>query len=346
MTDIQQPIEVELRPLYKAHYRFQFLSAAFQLGLFTALEQEPGLGMKDIAVRLGLNEQPTRILLLGCTVMQLVRKEDGGYHNTALTKPLSTGFDESPAAFIPWEHQGIYRAMSWFPEALKDDTNVGLQREIAGTAPTLYGRLAENPELEATFHTMMGSVSRLVAAELRERLDFSEYTHLLDIGGGTAVNASSLAAQWPDLRITIADLPSVAAAANEKVEKLGQADRIRAVGLDIFEDEFPAGCDSVLFAHFLEIWSVDRIKGLLAKAARALAPGGGIFVVTPHQYDDETGPDRAAYLSAYFQTIASGEGMVYTGKEYEQWFVEAGLEPTGRITLGSDTVVICGRKAH
>ncbi|MFE5125611.1 methyltransferase [Streptomyces sp. NPDC056669] len=345
MTQTEVPIEVELRGLYKAHYRFQFLSAGFQLGLFALVEKEPGLAVREIAARLDLKEQPTRILLLGCTVFGLLRKDGEGYRTTPLSKPLTANFDESPASNIPWEQHGIYRAMAWFCESLKEDTNIGLRREIPGTAPTLYGRLAENPELESTFHTMMSSVSRLVGAELGEKLDLSGCGHLLDIGGGTAINAASLAARWPDLRITIADLPSVATAANEKIGKLGLADRVRAVSLDAFHDEFPTGCDGVLFAHFLEIWSPERIRALLAKAARALPPGGGIYVVTPRQDDDGTGPERAAMLSAYFHTIASGEGMVYTGAEYEQWFRAVGFEPTGRLPLGADTVVITGRKA-
>jgi hypothetical protein len=49
-------------------------------------------------------------------------------------------------------------------------------------------------------------------------------------------------------------------------------------------------------------------------------------------------------ISAYFHAVASGEGMVYTCREYESWFREADLEPTGRVMLGPDTVVICGRK--
>ncbi|MBI0385547.1 methyltransferase, partial [Streptomyces albiflaviniger] len=46
-----------------------------------------------------------------------------------------------------------------------------------------------------------------------------------------------------------------------------------------------------------------------------------------------------------FHTIAPGEGMVYTGAEYEEWFRAVGIEPAGRVPLGADTVVITGRKA-
>lgn len=338
------PIE-PLRELFYAHYRFQYLSAAFQFGLFELLGREPGLTRADIAERLEIENQPARILLLGCTSAGLLSKDGDRYFNTPVSAPLAGKPDDVPAAFVPWEQHVNYRPMAWFYESLKENTNVGLRREIPGESPTLYGRLALDAMLETTFHNMMGSVSRLVAEELVQQLDLSSYTHLLDVGGGTAINATYLARRWPNLRVTIADLPTIAETANAKIASLGLQDRVQAVGLDAFNDEFPQGCDAVLFGHFLEIWSIERNKALVAKAARAVEPGAGIFVVTPGADDDETGPDLAAALSAYFLTVASGEGMVYTCAEYEEWFSEAGFKPTGRLYVGGlGDVVISGVK--
>lgn len=332
------PVE-EIQASYHAHYRFQYLNAAFQLGLFTLLSEEPGSTRADIARRLGLRERPARILLLGCTAFGLLRKGGDRYYNTPISEPFSMGSDQIPAAFIPFQQHCVYRPMWWFYDSLKEDTNIGLQREIEGSATTLYGRLAGHPELETTFHNMMASVSRLVAEDLARNIDLSNYTHLLDVGGGTAVNAAELARRWPHLQITIIELSTVAEAANERIAELGLAERVRAVGLDAFNDEFPTGCDCVLFAHFLELWSIERIRALLAKASCAVGPHAGIFVVTPGQDDDESGPELAAVLSAFFLTIATGEGMVYTPREYEQWFVETGFEPAGRMDVGGFGVI-------
>jgi SAM-dependent methyltransferase len=328
---------------YHAHYRFQYLNAAFQLGLFMLLNEEPGSTRADIARRLGLQEQPARILLLGSTAFGLLRKDGDHYYNTPISEFFSMKTDQVPAAFIPFQQYCVYRPMWWFYDSLKQNTNIGLQREIEGSAKTLYGRLAGHPELETTFHNMMSSVSRLVAEDLARNIDLSNYTHVLDVGGGTATNAAELARRWPHLQITIIELPTVAEAANEHIAELGLADRVRAVGLDAFSHEFPAGCDCVLFAHFLELWSIENIRALLTKASRAVGPNAGIFVVTPGQNDDENGPELAAVLSAFFLTIASGEGMVYTPREYEQWFVETGFEPTGRMDLGG-VIAISGVK--
>ena len=336
------PIE-PLRELFYAHYRFQYLSAGYRLGLFELLGRQPGLTHPEIAARLELQPQPARILLLGCTSAGLLRKDDDRYWNSPVAAPLAASPTEVPAAFVPWEQHVNYRPMAWFYDSLKAGTNVGLRKEIPGDGATLYERLALNPQLETTFHNMMGSVSRLVAADLVQRLDLSGYTHLLDVGGGTAVNATYLARRWPNLRVTIIDLPTIAATANEKIAAAGLAEQVTAVGLDVFRDEFPRGCDAVLFGHFLEIWSVERNRALVTKAARAVDPGAGVFVVTPGANDDGTGPDLAAALSAYFLTVASGEGMVYTGAEYEEWLLDAGFEPTGRLVVGNlGDIVITG----
>jgi hypothetical protein len=121
-----------------------------------------------------------------------------------------------PAAFAPGEQHVDYQPMAWLYESSGENTNIGL-REIRGESPTLYGRLAPDPTLETTFHNAMGSVSRLVAEELVQQLDLSKYSQLLDVGGGTAVNAMHLAHRWPNLRVTIVDLPTIAETANRRL---------------------------------------------------------------------------------------------------------------------------------
>lgn len=339
----QDPYRV-LRSLLYAHYNFHYLNAAFRFGLFALLAAEPGLTRTDIAKRLELKDQPTRILLHGCMANRLLRKEGEGYYNTPVSEPLAGDFEELAAAFLPWELEVNYRPMAWFYESLKEDTNTGMQREIPGTAPTLYGRLAGDPRLERTFHAMMGTVTRRMAAELTGLLDLSKYAHMLDIGGGAAVNATHFAARWPHLRITIGDLPTIAETGNARIAAANLSDRVRAIPLNAFADEFPAGADCVLFAHFLEIWSADRIRSLLAKAARAVQPGAAIFIVTPGD-DDESGPELAAGLSAYFHCVASGEGMVYPAEDFECWLTEVGFEPTGRAHAGGlGDIVLTGVK--
>ncbi|MGH3852306.1 MAG: methyltransferase family protein [Pseudonocardiaceae bacterium] len=148
-----------LLELIHTHHRFQYLSAAFQFGVFELLGREPGRTRADIAERLEIEEQPARILLLGCTSAGLLRKDGERYCNTSVSEPLAGKLDEVPAALVPWQHV-IYRPMAWFYESLKENTNVGLQREIPGESPTLYGRPASSRRGASTWVASATSWSR------------------------------------------------------------------------------------------------------------------------------------------------------------------------------------------
>ena len=112
---------------------------------------------------------------------------------------------------------------------------------------------------------------------------------------------------------------------------------------DCFADEFPI-CDRLLFAHFLEIWSAEQVRELLAKAHRALAPGGKIYLINLFQEDDETGPASAACVSAYLLTLASGRGTVYTLNEYSLWLRDAGFSVLRRMPLTAAHSLIIGTR--
>jgi SAM-dependent methyltransferase len=334
-----------LLSMITAHYQFAFLASAVRFDLFNALASEPGLTREGVAKLLQIEDQPAKILLLGCTAYGLLRKEGERYFNTPISELLTRDPKDLPFAFVPFEDQVNFRPMTWMYESLKANTNIGMQRSIPGSAPTLYGRLAELPELEAMFHNMMSAVTRAVAQQLVDVVDLSGTRRLLDVGGGAAVNARAIARRWPGVEVTILDLPSIAGAASAAVAADGLSDRIKVADCDILEADFPAGYDFVLFSHFLPIWSAERIQKLIGRAFRALAPRGKCLLIHPVQDDDRSGPELAATLSAYFHVVASGEGMVYTDAEYEQWLTEAGfrvlprrrmrqINPTGDIVLG------------
>ena len=333
MKQLTEQDEDAIRDLFLGMYYFQFLASAVELDLFTLLSRSPGLTREELAERLKLENQPARILLLGCGALGLLRKEGDRYFNTSGAERFFS--KTHPANMVPAVRMANhiqYRPMGRFAEALKTNTNVGLQ-EIPGSAPNLYMRLAENPPLEKIFHEMMSLVSYGTAAFLAEALDLSRRRRLLDVGGGEAVNATALAGRWPDLHVTVLDLPTVAETIRARLTAQGMAERVTAVGGDCFAEELPGGFDAMLFSRFLGIWSEDKVRGLLAKAARALRPGASLYLIEALQDDDEMGPPFVAHLCAYFLTLASGEGMVRTWTEWVDWLEEAGFKSFSRRAL-------------
>ncbi|WP_328940696.1 acetylserotonin O-methyltransferase [Streptomyces sp. NBC_00250] len=328
-------------------FRFPFLHAAQRLELFTFLKERPGSTLEEITAELGLEERAGHVLLLGCSAFDLVRKDGEGYHNTAATDLLAGDPDAFMPVIIRYTQEMLYRPVGWLYESLVKNENLGLHRELlaGSSATTLYELLGEDENLEKVFTAMMEHQSRSVVEDFVDTVDFSSYQRVLDVGGGTGTNAISFAQRWPQLQATILELPNVAKMANDRIAEAGLSERVRAIGTDILQDEFPTSShDCVVYSRFLEIWSPEQVRELFAKTYRALEPGGHMVIVAVAQEDDETGPAHAAFMSAYLHTVASPEGRTYTPQEFERWYTEVGFEPMDRQYPGRFDVILRARK--
>jgi ubiquinone/menaquinone biosynthesis C-methylase UbiE len=326
------------------HIFFQTLSAAIELDLFSLLAQHGKLTRPQIAQQLGTAEQPTRILLLGCVTLGLLRKRGVFYSNTFLANRLFVRSSRTNIVdVVRWQHYINYKGMHHFGEAIRQNSNVGLI-EFRGTERTLYERLTHHPELEAIFQSAMQNISSQANVMLARHLDLSKAAHLLDVGGGNGSNVILMAERFSHLRATVFDSPSVCAIARERIQQAGMADRVGTFPGNCFTDPFPRDVDAILFAHFLTIWSASRNRALLRKCYEHLPKGGCVVVFNMMQRDTEDGPPSAAMGSPYFLTLATGEGMLYTWREYITWMREAGFASVSKTILPRDHGLIVGRK--
>ena len=325
------------------HIYFQTLNAALELDLFTVLDQRP-MTLEQIASALGCAVQPSRILLLGCLSLGLVRRRSGVYANTSLSEQLflrKSG--RNIIDIVRWQHHINYKAMYHFADAIRANSNLGLA-EFPGTEATLYERLAHDKTKEDIFQLAMRSISVQANKILAGNLDLSAARHLLDVGGGDGSNVIELAGRAPRLHATVLDSATVCATARKNFEAAGLSDRLHTSPGDCFTDPFPPGVDAILLAHFLTIWSESENRTLLRKCYESLPAGGCVVVFNMMQRDEEDGPLSAAMGSPYFLTIATGRGMLYTWHEYEQWIRDAGFDSVKRLALPKDHGVLIGRK--
>ncbi|MGI8431553.1 MAG: methyltransferase [Chthoniobacterales bacterium] len=326
------------------HIFFQTLSAALELDLFSLLHQHKRMTRAKIAQALSCAEQPIRILLLGCTTLGLLRKRGRSYSNTMLSRLLLVR--SSPKNIIDivrWQHHINYRAMFHFADAIRANSNVGLE-EFSGTESTLYERLAHDEPREQIFQDAMESISVQANAMLVRGLDLSGAKFLLDVGGGNGTNIIAFARRFPHLRAAVFDSESVCEIAQKNIATEQLSDRLSAFPGNCFSDPFPEEADTILFAHFLTIWGEARNRQLLRKCFESLPTGGSVIVFNMMQRDTEDGPSTAAMGSPYFLTIATGEGMLYTWQEYRQWMHDAGFRSIESQRLPRDHGLIIGRK--
>ena len=298
----------------------------------------------QLVAALGVEDKPLRILLLGCVSLGLVRKCGDRFGNEKIADLLlSSKAPQNILPIIQWQHAINYRAMYHFSDAIRANRNVGLQ-VFKGDEQTLYERLVHHPDLELVFQKAMQSISVQANQLLAKYVDFSGVRHLVDVGGGNGSNIIRLARHYPELRASVFDSPSVCEIARANIAQAGLSDRLGAVPGDCFRDPFPEGVDCILFCHFFTIWSEARNQELLRKAHAALPDGGAAIIFNMMQDDDESGPLTSAMGSPYFLTLATGEGMLYTWREYEDWMKAAGFRRVLRRTFVRNHGAIIGLK--
>ncbi|MFD8416210.1 methyltransferase [Streptomyces sp. NPDC059650] len=323
------PVAERFHFLVNAPALFNAVVTALEWDVFGHLAEHPGASFEELCASTGVPAHSLRVLLHAvCTTGLLERHADGTYHNArAATELLAPDGPDSWRHILTGWREIYYPAFSRMSEALAAGTNTALD-DYPGEGTTLYRRLAHDPQLEAVFHRSMSAFTLKSLDALVESEEFATVRHLLDVGGGDGTTSARLTARYPSLRSTVFDIPSVA-----RLAAGAQAgDRIRLHPGDLFTDPFPAGADAVLFSHVLEIFSGEQITELLAKAHSVLPSGGRVFVYGYNASDDETRGWYSARLSLYLNVLASGQGMAYPARDYEEWMRRAGFGDARTLT--------------
>ena len=150
--------------------------------------------------------------------------------------------------------------------------------------------------------------------------DFSQFKHIIDIGGGNGSLLSAILAAHPRLRATLFDLPEGIAAA-----KRGEGGPLPGVTLaagDVFE-AVPEGGDLYLFRHLLHDYADDEAVKILHNIRRAMRPDARVLVLEkPVPVDDTPGPGR--WLDLHVMLLTGGAER--TLEEYSALFARADLK--------------------
>ncbi|WBB53734.1 methyltransferase [Verrucosispora sp. WMMD573] len=301
---------------------FNALVTAIEIDLFAALEDERPPSLERLSARTGVAHARLRVLMLALCASGLVERDADGYHNTDFARRAFAGSGAADWRDILVGWQRIYYpAFAELTAAMRDGTNTALDR-YPGQEPTLYQRLEHSPATEAVLHRAMSAFTVQSLPGLLEHARLDEARHLLDLGGGDGTTSLAITERFPHLRVTLFDVPSVAARA---AERIGPHPRIDVQAGDLFTDAFPGGADTALFSHVLEVFAGERILSLARKAFDALPPGGRLLVYGFNPTDDETQGLYSSRLAIYLTALATGEGMTYPAADYERWLCEAGF---------------------
>ena len=308
----------EIVDLASAFYGSAVLFAALDLGVFKAIAEAGNAAeLYPLAEELGVSPRGLRLLLDACVAEGLLGKEEATYFNTSAGK----------AALVPGGPADLSKAVRYNQDVyplwgrLADLVRTGAPVE----PPQVH--LGDDPERTRRFALSMRGRALAIGRGVVPLLDFSGCTRLLDLAGGPGTYAELIARANPDLSVVTVDVPAVSAVAAECVAAAGLSARIVCRAGDYHTDEYEAGAyDAVTIFGALHQESPDQIRDILARANRALKPGGRIFILDMMTDRTHTAPAFSA-LFAVNMALTTQNGWVFSDEELKSWLAETGFDP-------------------
>jgi acetylserotonin N-methyltransferase len=335
--------------IWLSTYRLSAMAVADELGIFAALDSAPATAV-ETAQRRGLNRRGTHVLLSMLAALDLVALRDGRYEltDTASTyllpqSPYYWGPLLASLGIVPEQHAAIVRALRARDDQRSSTGIPGTNVDGADDPADAWKRGQIDRATAEAVTKIMHCHSLPASVGAARNGNLQGVTRLLDVGGGSGCFCVAIAQQFPAVRCTVLELPTVCDVALGYIEDGGVSDRVDTVAIDMFREPWPRGYDGMFFSNIFHDWDAETNRLLARRAFEALEPGGRIFLHEMLLNEDGSGPVTTASFSMLM--LLGTHGRQYSFSELRQILADAGF--TGidaRATYGYYSIV-SGRKA-
>lgn len=283
----------------------QILLALVELDLPAQLLRG-GAEVETLARRAAMPVERMRILLRGGIAIGLLRERRGVY---GLTRRGAALTGVPGLAGMIAHHRVLYRDLADPVAFFRGET----ETELAAFWPYVFGAgAAQDPETAQAYSRLMAESQELVAADTLDAVSLAGVRRLMDVGGGTGAFLAAVAARWPDVALSLFDLPAVAPGARARFDLAGMSERLTVHRGSFRDDPLPEGADTVSLVRVLYDHADDTVRALLRAVHAALPPGGRVIVSEPMTGGAE--PQRAgdAYFALYCLAMRTGRARSAT----------------------------------
>jgi ubiquinone/menaquinone biosynthesis C-methylase UbiE len=319
------PITRHLRAMYSSRL---LIAAVHHLKVFETLADD-SLTISELQSRFRLNERPAMVLFPALAAMEMLRvDENGRFSISELGRHLRTNASPTLINYVglekndPGVREMTIRLQNDGPLAAPE----GVSYVKEGDEPSPM----DDPDLSRSFTLALAGRAQYLSPMVAGHMPESK-GHLLDVAGGTGLFTCEWLLRNPEGSATILDRPQVLAVAGEFLEKMSRSGRPHAHTLrervtflpgDMLTDALPPA-DFVLAASLFHDWPTPACRTLTERFARALNPGGELWVHDAFLNDTLDGPLPVTDYSA--QLFWATKGRAYSRREYREWMTGAGL---------------------
>lgn len=342
---LNRNFDFNFRQPFESNDRFiEFISQSFMLSsilfaaveyrLFDAIELHSG-SPQSMANETGLTLRQLKKLLDACASLDLIRVNNGAYHNSpSASRLLTTNSTENILPVIGHYNKHVYGLFGLLPKALSQGQNQVRSWDFMTDAPEtescdMYSELSKNKQEYQRFIKAMNHFSVGVGKQITKDIDLQAIKTLADLGCGGGRVSVDIALEMPNIDITLVDKAHVLEVARAEVLSASLAERFHFVDDDIFNVNLPETYfDAVLISAVLGDWDEAHQRKILSSARRILKPGG-LLIVSETLSHKSGGPFLPALLSLYVLVLTQG-GENFSYESLSLLLTEAGF---GEIRL-------------
>lgn len=325
-TPVQGSVATKVSPELIVQTASGFLAAKM---LFVATEldvfEKLAAGQASIEELAELVCTPSSTLRIVCDAMValgLLERRDGRYQNTALAAQYLSGKDP----------ENDMRAFARFWNRISYPRWETLEAAVCSGHGVLGMNEFASAEEQRIFSEGVEGFTKPAARALASVYDFSVHKRIIDLGGGTGIFLMALADRYPDIELTLFELPAVAQVARRRLQDSVHAHRIGIVEANFLYDAIPDGYDAVILANVIHVLSEEANRTLMRHIRSHVDPGARALLVDFFMNRERTEPLFAALMSGEF-LIYTGEGRSYSEDECRAWLADCGWRTLERRDL-------------
>ena len=184
----------------------------------------------------------------------------------------------------------------------------------------LWAWLAERPEAGAIFNGAMIGKSFGQVAGVVESFDFSRFSRIADVGGGSGHLLQAILDKYPEATGLLFELPHVI----DEVRGIA-SDRLQLQAGDFFADALPP-CDAYILLEVIHDWDDEKALQILSTVRRS-APGGSALLLIEQLMPETPGPHWVKMLDIHMMALFAARQRRH--REYDRLAGQSGFKPVG-----------------
>lgn len=311
------------------------LHTGVKLDIFTII----GTGSKssdEIAKKINGNLRGVSALLNALTAMELLNKTEGKFSNTAFSKQLLSKDSVDYTGFIIMHHHHLIASWTEMSESV-----------LSGNPNRSSVSNTDKETERESFLMGMYNMASGIAPIYSKIIDLNDCMHLLDLGGGPGTYAIHFCLNNPKLTATVFDLPTTRKFAEKTIKSFNLSGKIQFKEGDYLDKntDLEQEYDAAWLSQILHGEGLEDAELIVAKAVKALKPGGKIFIHDFILKNTMDGPLFPALFSLNM-LIGTDKGQAYSEAQLREMLEKCGITNIQRLDVSSpnDAGIVTGVK--